>query len=114
MSMTNEELNAELYKRMCDEFNDFEDEILEEDPMEMLQSAYGYLIRQDILYAMEEMKLSDKECEVLLAQKHPLASVFSRWEDHESSYMDEIRNVIHVTSDELIKDRAKELDRDAR
>lgn len=114
MFMTNEELNAELYRRMCDEFNDYEDKLLEEDPMEMLQSAYGYFIRQDILYAVEEMELSDKECEVLLAQEHPLSSVFSHWEDQESSHMDEIRNLLHVTSDELIKNRAKESERDCR
>ena len=112
--MANEELNTVLYQRMCDEFNDFESKLLEEDPKEILQSAYGYLIRRDILIAMEEMKLSDKECEVLLAQEHPLESVFSRWEDHESSYMDEIRDVIHVTSDELIKDRAKDSEIDSR
>lgn len=114
MLMTNEELNSKLYLRMYDEFEDYVCELLDEDPRDILEHCYGYLIRQDILTAMEEMKLSDKECEILLAQEHPLESVFSRWEDHESFYMDEIRNVIHVTSDELIKDRAKESDRDAR
>lgn len=112
--MANEELNAVLYQRMCDEFNDYESKLLEENPKEILQSAYGYLIRQDILYAMEDINLSNEECKVLLAQEHPLASIFSRWEDHESSYMDEIRNVIHVTSDELIKDRAKDSEIDSR
>jgi len=112
--MTNEELNTKLYLKMCDEFNEFEDSLLEEDPREMLQSAYGYLIRQDILYAMEEMTLPEKECKALLSEKKPLEKIFSRWEDHEWSYMDEIRDMIHCTANERMRDDFLKAKKDAR
>ena len=112
--MTNEELNQALYLKMCEEFNQFEENLLQEDPHEMLQSAYGYLIRQDIIYAMEEMKLSDKQCKALLSEEHPLEKIFGRWSEHESSYMDEIRDMIECTANEKMREDFIKTSRDSR
>jgi len=112
--MTNAELNTMLYNKMCKEFEAFENELLNKEPIEVLQCAYGYIIRKDILYAIEDNDLTDKECKVLLSEKHPLDSLYSYWLDSDFSYMDEIRDAIRAKAEEILKEKAKTTRRDAR
>lgn len=112
--MTNEELNTKLYQRMSDEFDCYKEELLGLPSEEILEHAYAYIIKQDILYAMEEMDLPDKECKALLFEEKPLEKVFDRWENHEWFYMDEIRDMIHCTANENLRDEFLKNRHDAR
>ena len=47
--MTNEELNTALYKKMFAEQEKFEDWLLSQSPREILNHAYEYTMREDIL-----------------------------------------------------------------
>ena len=64
--MTNEELNTELYRKMSDEFEKYKEELLGLSSEEILEHAYAYTVKQDILFTMEEYDLSDKQAAVLL------------------------------------------------
>lgn len=112
--MTNSELNEILYNKMCNEFKEFENKLLEKDSREVLESAYGYIIRKDILCAIEENNLTDKKCKALLTEKYPLESIYNYWLDSDFSYMDEIRNAINGKTEMLLKEKAKMSQRDAR
>ena len=49
--MTNEELNTAIYEKMAAEQNAYRDRPLTLPPDEILQHAYKYAVRQDILFA---------------------------------------------------------------
>ena len=112
--MTNEELNTELYRKMSDEFEKYKEELLGLPSEEILEHAYAYTVKQDILFAMEEYDLTDKQASALLKSEHPLEDVFSRWENHETFYMDEIRDMIDCTANEKLRDEFLKTQREAR
>lgn len=112
--MTNKELNLELYNRMSAEQEQFKQELLSLPAEEILERSYAYNIREDILVIMEEMNLNDKQAEALLKSEHPLADIFARRENHESLYMDELRDNIKCHANEVIRDDFKKSQRDAR
>lgn len=112
--MTNEELNTKLYRQMSDEFEKYKDGLLSMPSAEILEHAYAYTVKQDIVLAMEELDLSDKQCKALLSENSPLEKVFERWENHESHYMDDIRDMIECTANEKIRDTSVISKRDSR
>ena len=112
--MTNEELNTKLYQQMSEELDEYKDELLSMPSAEALEHAYAYTVKQDIVLAMEELNLSDKQCKALLQESNPLEKVFERWENHESHYMDDIRDMIECTAIEKYRDDFLKSERDSR
>lgn len=112
--MTNEELNTKLYQQMSEELDEYKDELLSMPSAEVLEHAYAYTVKQDIVLAMEELNLSDKQCKALLRENNPLEKVFERWENHESHYMDDIRDMIECTANENCRDDFLKSERDSR
>lgn len=88
--MTNEELNTALYKKVFAEQEKYREWLLSQPPDEIMNHCYEYTVREDIVLALEEYDLSDKQCKALLKSPSPLADVFAAWEDRETSYMEEI------------------------
>ena len=56
--MTPEELNTASYHKMEAEQDSYRDWLLTLPPDEILQHAYEYAVRQDILFAMEDLNCS--------------------------------------------------------
>ena len=54
--MTVEELNTELYERMFEEQERFRSELLGKSPQEVLDHAYEYVMREDLLLSQEEQE----------------------------------------------------------
>jgi len=103
MKMTNEELNTCLYEKMFAEQEQFREKLLGMEPQAVLDRAYEYVIREDLLLSMEYNDLSDKQCKALLKSEKPLADLFEKWENHEGGHMEEIRDVIESHANELIR-----------
>ena len=78
--MTNEELNTALYQKMFDEQEAYRSELLSMSPEQILEHAYAYTVREDVLLSMEYNDLSDSQAKELLKSKTPLADIFSKWE----------------------------------
>ena len=112
--MTNEELNTALYQKIFDEQEAYRSELLSMSPEQILEHAYAYTVREDILLSMEYNDLSDSRAKELLKSKTPLADIFSKWENHETDYMGEIRDMIEGHADSLIRDAKAKANRDAR
>lgn len=55
--MTPEEINTAIYHKMEAEQDSYRDWLLTLPPDEILQHAYEYAVRQDILFAMEDLEL---------------------------------------------------------
>lgn len=71
--MTNEELNTALYKKVFAEQEQYRKWLLSQPPNEILNHCYEYTVREDIVLALEEYDLSDKQCKALLKSPCPLA-----------------------------------------
>ena len=59
--MTNEELNTALYKKAFAEQEQYREWLLSQPPNEILNHCYEYTVREDIVLALEEYDLSDKQ-----------------------------------------------------
>ena len=88
--MTNEELNTRLYEKIFAEQEQFRDWLLSQPPAEILNHAYEYTVREDILMSLEYHNLEDSQARALLKSDKPLKQIFERWENQETSYMDGI------------------------
>lgn len=92
--MTSEELNTAIYEKMAAEQNAYRDRLLTLPPDEILQHAYEYAVRQDILFAMEDLELQPEQCRALLKFPSPVADILKDFEKLELGYMDAIRDCI--------------------
>ena len=88
--MTNEEMNTALYKKVFAEQEKYREWLLSQLPNEILNHCYEYTVREDIVLALEEYDLSDKQCKALLKSPCPLADVFKDFEKRETDHMDNI------------------------
>ena len=100
--MTQEKLNTALYQKMFAEQEQFKEWLLSQPPDEILNHAYEYTTREDILLSLEYNDLSPAQAKALLKSPAPLADVFKDWEKRDaSSHMEEIW--------ETLENRAKDV-----
>ena len=59
--MTNEELNTELYRKLFSEQERFKEWLLTQPSSEILNHAYEYVMREDIILAMEYNDLTNEQ-----------------------------------------------------
>lgn len=112
--ITNQELNTLLYQKMFAEQESYRQHLLTLPPEEILDNAYEYTIREDILLSLEYNDLTNKQCQVLLKSEHPLQDVLRAWEHHESSHMEEVQAVIEAKADDMCHLRAQKARREER
>ena len=110
--MTNQEWNTTLYKQMFAEQEQFRDWLLTQPPQEILNHAYEYVMREDILLSLEHNDLTDAQAEALLSSPAPLADVYKELDYVESSHMEEVWSCVvdraNIVLDAQL-DRAKTL-----
>ena len=92
--MTNEELNTRLYEKMFADQEQFRDWLLSQPAAEILNHAYEYTVREDILMSLEYHDLEDSQARALLKSGKPLKQIFERWENQETSYMDTVWDTV--------------------
>jgi hypothetical protein len=83
MIMNNDELNTKLYEKMFAEQDTFRDWLLGQEPAAVLDHAYEYTMREDILMSLEYNDLTDAQAQSLLSSKTPLEDVFHEFENRE-------------------------------
>ena len=104
--MNTNDLNTALYEKMAAEQDKFREWLKIQPPEEVLNHAYEYTIREDIVMAMEELELTDTQAQALWESPSPLADVYRYFEKLETGYMDAIRDSIENRADDVC--RAKE------
>ena len=72
-------------------------------PEEILDCAYAYTTREDILLSLEYNDLTDKQCQALLKSPCPLDDVFQTWEKCESAHMEELWSVVEDRANTVIQ-----------
>ena len=101
--MTSEELNTAIYEKMAAEQSAYLDRLLTLPPDEILQHAYEYAVRQDILFAMEDLELQPEQCRALLKSPSPVADILKDFEKLEQGYMDAIRDCIDGRASKMMQ-----------
>ena len=99
--MTQEEMLTALYEKMAAEQDKYRDWLKNQPAAEVLNHAYEYTVREDIVMCMEELELTEAQAKALLASPTPLADVYKDFEKLETSYMDVIRDTIETRANEL-------------
>ena len=84
--MTNGERNTALYQKMFAEQEVFRDWLKGQSPEEILNHAYEYTVREDILLSLEYHHLSDAQADALMKSPSPLADVFRDFEKWETDH----------------------------
>lgn len=102
--MNREELNTALYEKMAAEQNTFRDWLKSQGAEVVLDHAYEYSVREDIVIEMEELGLTETQAKALLKSSSPLADVYKAWQKTETNHMDDVRDVIENRADDVIRD----------
>ena len=107
--MTNEERNTALYKKLFAEQEVFRDWLKSQSPEEILNHAYEYTIREDILLSLEYHDLSDAQTDALMKSLSPLADVFRDFEKWETDHMDVIWDCLESRADTILEEQRRTL-----
>ena len=100
--MTNEELNTALYKKMFAEQERYKAWLLSQPPEEIINHAYAYSSREDILLSLEYHDLTSAQARALLKSPCPLADVFKDWEKKETGHMNDIWETVESRANTVI------------
>lgn len=79
--MTQEEMLTALYEKMAAEQDKYRDWLKDQPPAEVLNHAYEYTVREDIVMCMEELELPPEQAAALLSSPSPLADVYKDFEN---------------------------------
>lgn len=99
--MKNDPLVAKLYNKMQQEQNEYRAWLLAQPPEEILNHAYEYSSREDILMAFENVSLRPAQLRALLESQAPLADIYKDYRDHDTNALDAIAEDIELTGDML-------------
>lgn len=97
------DLGYNLYEKMSYEQDDFRKWLLSQPPEEILNHAYEYAMREDILMAMETERLTDSQAQALLNSATPLSDVYRYFERTETDHMNEIRDSIKIRANDICR-----------
>lgn len=107
--MTNEERNTALYQKMFAEQEKFRDWLKGHSPEEILNHAYEYTVREDILLSLEYHDLSDAQADALMKSPSPLADVFRDFEKLETGHMETVWDCLESRADTLLEEQRRTL-----
>lgn len=107
--MNNKELNQELYNRLVEEENRFIEDLKKRTVEDILMHGYAfeYTMRQDILFVMEYLELSDDQARALLMSDTPLEDLYRRVSAR-VSYIEDMEENIEEIATIMAHDMSKE------
>ena len=100
--MTTEERADALFQKVCEEQQSYREWLLNQSPEEILNHAYEYSAREDIVLEFQSVHsfgLSDDQLDGLLTSNAPLADIYKDYTKMKNGHMDMVRS--------CIKDRAE-------
>lgn len=101
--MDNEKLNTKVYEKAFSEQEEFRKWLLAQSPEEILNHAYEYTSREDILLSLEYNDLSDEQAKALLKSKDVLSDVFKDFEKKETDHMEDIGETVKGRANTIIE-----------
>lgn len=105
-----ERLNEKLEK----EYGDFLKSLEEMEPKEIIKASYEKVMKEDVLYAMEENDLTDDQVSALLESQSPLEDIYQQWLKMDCSYMSDLKECIFDHASRLAEKKGGEKMSDGR
>lgn len=107
--MNNKELNQKLYNKLVEEENRFIEDLKKRTVEDILMHGYAfeYTVRQDILFVMEYLELSDDQARALLMSDAPLEDLY-RNVSARVSYIEDMEENIEEIATIMAHDMSKE------
>jgi hypothetical protein len=112
--MTNEELSVKLFEKAAKEQEEYRAALLSMQPKQILENAYQYVVREDILISLEHDSFNDKRVRALLKSQHPISDIYNQYIDIETGGMNGIRDAIEETANKRIREAKAKENRDVR
>lgn len=110
--MSQDNLMDALYKKMCEEQKEYHKYLITQPAEEILHHAYEYSMREDILFAMEDINLENDKIKALLESENPLADIYINYAKMETDHMESIRYSIesyaHKAGERSLKEQLNE------
>ena len=103
-----EKLNQQLFKKMSAEQDKYRDWLSAQPSEKILNHAYEYSVREDILMAMEYMDLPADQAKALLSSPAPLDEIYNDFEQIEGDHMDIIRECIETRAKDILETMPKD------
>ena len=105
------ELQQILLERMEQEYSNFIDKLMLQEPEEIIKASYEKVFKEDILSIVESGDLSPAHVKALLRENYPLDGCYQRWLDEDVSYVEDLRMGVEDHAKGLMKYKDKELER---
>lgn len=99
----NQKIMKQLHDKMLAEQAAYRSWLLEQSPEEILNHTHEYTVRQDILYALEEVDLTESQMEALLHSPSPLADIYKEFSNIDFDYLDTLKGCIENRADWMIE-----------
>lgn len=100
--MTQEELNQALFDKADAEMEKFKSWLLAQPPEEILNHAYVYSVKQDILLGLDSADLTEKQARALLQSPTPLEDLYKALDKWDVNMMADIQECIENRADAVI------------
>ena len=97
------EIKTMLYAKMLLEQDRFRNWLLAQTPAEVLNHAYEYTVREEILLYVKEQNLSVEQSKALLKSPCPLSDVFQEFNHREHALAESIQDSIETEADKTIQ-----------
>lgn len=97
-----------LLMKMDREYHDFRSKLETLPAKRALEHAFEDLAKRDILFAIEEGGLDEKQAKALLKLPKPLETCYQYWLKEETDYMETLSNSLQKTADREIKYQKEE------
>ena len=102
--MNEEQVCQALYDKMKAEQDDYRDWLLSQPPEEILQHAYEYSVREDILSIISGKNLPSMAAKALLHAEQPLASVYTNWSKRDYGIYEDLVEVVQEWSNKELQE----------
>jgi hypothetical protein len=96
-------LAARVFDRVKLAYDDFVDRVMDKAPSEIVDAAYRLSMMNDICISLEPKtsEYSTEQLKALMSLPEPLSYLFAEWQSRDYTLMDEIKEVITETANEL-------------
>ena len=103
-----ENMNQHLYEKMSADQDKYRDWLTSQPPEEILNHAYEYSVREDILMAVEDMSLPADKVQALLSSNAPLDEIYNDFSQIEGDHMDIIRGCIETRANDILENMPRD------